>query len=382
MSEVRVNNLSNENNTGGPTISGITTYSGRHFFVPPQGDTASRPEDCKPGSFRFNTDTAHLEYFRGDTIGWVEVEASHGQLGGGTGSNAGTGARGLNVNGGVYGAYVNEIKYITISTLGADNDFGDSTYSGQNATSGVSSRTRGVWAGGYTPVGRTNIINYVQFASTGNAVDFGDTTQNREGTAGGSNGTRGIFAMGWINPNATNIIDYITIASTGNAVDFGDAMMADNSSTAVSSTTRMVIRAGDDNILEYLTISTTGNTKDFGDLSQNLNNSAGTVFNATRGCFGGGNPGAINTIEYITIATFGNGIDFGDLTAAKRSAPGVSSPTRGVFIGGQSPASPNPQLATMDYIEIMTTGNAKDFGDLATARTSGGGQSNAHGGLG
>ena len=35
MSEVRVNNLSNENNTGGPTISGITTYSGRHFFVPP-----------------------------------------------------------------------------------------------------------------------------------------------------------------------------------------------------------------------------------------------------------------------------------------------------------------------------------------------------------
>ena len=75
MSEVRVNNLSNENNTGGPTISGITTYSGRHFFVPPQGDTASRPSDCEPGSLRFNTDTAHLEYFRGNTIGWVEIEA-------------------------------------------------------------------------------------------------------------------------------------------------------------------------------------------------------------------------------------------------------------------------------------------------------------------
>ena len=222
MSEARVNNLSNESNTGGPTISGISTFSGTNFFVPPVGNTAQRPENPQKGAIRFNTDTKHLEYYRGDTIGWVEVEASHGQLGGGTGSNAGTGARGLNVNGGVYGAYVNEIKYITISTLGADNDFGDSTYSGQNATSGVSSRTRGVWAGGYTPVGRTNIINYVQFASTGNAVDFGDTTQNREGTAGGSNGTRGIFAMGWINPNATNIIDYITIASTGNAVgDYG-----------------------------------------------------------------------------------------------------------------------------------------------------------------
>ena len=111
------------------------------------------------------------------------------------------------------------------------------------------------------------------------------------------------------------------------------------------------------------------------------NNSSGSVFNSTRGCFAGGGPGAVNTIQYLTMATFGNSSDFGDLTAAKRSVPGVSSPTRGVFMGGSSPVSPHPQLATMDYIEIMTTGDAKDFGDLATARTSGGGQSNAHGGL-
>ena len=83
MSEVRVNNLSNENNTGGPTISGITTYSGRHFFVPPQGTTAERPSDCEPGSLRFNTDSAKLEYYRGNTIGWVEVEATNDELGGG-----------------------------------------------------------------------------------------------------------------------------------------------------------------------------------------------------------------------------------------------------------------------------------------------------------
>ena len=73
MSEVRVNNLSNENSSGGPTISGITTYSSTNFFVPPQGDTASRPTSCPPGSLRFNTDTAHLEYYRGDTIGWQEI---------------------------------------------------------------------------------------------------------------------------------------------------------------------------------------------------------------------------------------------------------------------------------------------------------------------
>ena len=96
MSEVRVNNLSNENSSGGPTLSGITTFSGTHFLVPPSGDTASRPSGCPSGSLRFNTDSAHLEYYRGDPIGWVEVEAElTAPLGGGggeTGSISGLGA--------------------------------------------------------------------------------------------------------------------------------------------------------------------------------------------------------------------------------------------------------------------------------------------------
>ena len=127
MSEVRVNNLSNENNTGGPTISGITTYSGRHFFVPPQGDTASRPQSCPPGSLRFNTDTAHLEYFRGNTIGWTEIEAELTEpLGGGTGSNTGLGTRGMMFNGPTP-SFSNSIRFITVSTRGGDEDFGDTT---------------------------------------------------------------------------------------------------------------------------------------------------------------------------------------------------------------------------------------------------------------
>ena len=35
----------------------------------------------------------------------------------------------------------------------------------------------------------------------------------------------------------------------------------------------------------------------------------------------------------------------------------------------------------MDYVEIATTGNAKDFGDLTGNCTNGFGYSNAHGGL-
>ena len=36
---------------------------------------------------------------------------------------------------------------------------------------------------------------------------------------------------------------------------------------------------------------------------------------------------------------------------------------------------------TIDYVEIATTGNAKDFGDLTDQRNALEGQSNGHGGL-
>ena len=65
MSEIRVNSLGNETNTGGPVLSGITTFSGQQYFIPPTGTTAERPSGCPPGSIRFNTDSAHLEYWNG-----------------------------------------------------------------------------------------------------------------------------------------------------------------------------------------------------------------------------------------------------------------------------------------------------------------------------
>jgi len=69
----------------------------------------------------------------------------------------------------------------------------------------------------------TNAIDYVNIASTGDAVDFGDTTDARNQSAGISNGSsdRGVFGGGY-SPNEVNIMDYITMSSTGNASDFGD----------------------------------------------------------------------------------------------------------------------------------------------------------------
>ena len=147
MSEIRVNNLSNEKQSGGPTISGITTFSSPYLFTPPVGDTASRPQSCPPGSLRFNTDTAHLEYYRGDTIGWQGVEAElTAPLGGGTGSNTGIGVRAL-FTGGQAPGNTDAIDFITISTLGNSQDFGNLTTSLSN-TGSAASRVRGLICGG------------------------------------------------------------------------------------------------------------------------------------------------------------------------------------------------------------------------------------------
>ena len=122
MSQINVRNLSNENDDGAPDIVGVSTFSATSYFVPPKGTTAQRPENPQGGDLRFNTDSASLEYFRGDTIGWSQIELIDPELGGGTGSNTGLGTRGLYGGGTTPSAETNRIGFITLSTLGNGQD--------------------------------------------------------------------------------------------------------------------------------------------------------------------------------------------------------------------------------------------------------------------
>ena len=100
--------------------------------------------------------------------------------------------------------------------------------------------------------------------------------------------------------------------------------------------------------------------------------------------FGGRAPGEVNTIDFITMTSTGNAADFGDLPSANvtNGPTGATSPTRAVFAGGYFASSPNATNA-IAYVEIMTTGNAVDFGDLAYSTITNGlrSSSNGHGGL-
>ena len=386
MSEVRVNNLSNENNTGGPTISGITTYSGRHFFVPPSGTTLERPENCKPGSLRFNTDTAHLEYFRGDTIGWTEIEASSPELGGGTGSNEGLGARAI-AGGGFLGTRT--IEFVTVSTFGDSQDFGDLTAAGAiHGKQGVSTETRMLFSGGYI----INAIEFITVASTGDAIDFGDLTIRLYGATGVNDTIRGIFCGGASTTpfvpshgGVTNIIQYVSIATEADAVDFGDLLLTGFPGGSMNSSTRGIIArqngpVGPNAIMDTITTRTLGNATDFGDcVSGTGSNVAGGACSATRGVLAGGY--LHNIIQYITMATLGDATDFGDLLVTQNNLRAASSKTRGIFTGGHDGTN---NLNTIESVQIATTGNSVDFGDMAYISGNVGQvtmNSNAHGGI-
>ena len=152
MSQINIRNLSNENDDGSPEIVGVSTFSATSFFVPPKGSTAERPSDCEPGSIRFNTDTANLEYFRGKTLGWSQFELVTPDLGQSGGDGGGTSVgNGLGTRG-VFGmraepSITDSIDFITISTMGNAQDFGNSTDS-RYTYSTCASRTRGFIAGG------------------------------------------------------------------------------------------------------------------------------------------------------------------------------------------------------------------------------------------
>ena len=119
MSELNATNLRKERGNEGPDLVGVTELTSPYFMVPPSGTTAQRPSGCAPGTLRFNTDIGSLEYFKGDTLGWESIVRTTPNLGGGTGSNTGTGARGIFSGGYLSGSndqtwqYSNESDAIT-----------------------------------------------------------------------------------------------------------------------------------------------------------------------------------------------------------------------------------------------------------------------------
>ena len=189
-----------------------------------------------------------------------------------------------------------------------------------------SSSTRGLFTGSYQAPSNTAQIDYVEIGTLGNALDFGDMSGvTRYGGCGLSSPTRGIFAggraKGTVGPYPANAgtheIDFVTIAAKGNSTDFGDMTFAGGYCGGISNTTRGIIGGARQpaavNNIDMITIASTGNAVHFGDLTVARAGSQ-TGSTQTRGIFIGGSPTADTrkTIDYITISSSGNAIDFGE----------------------------------------------------------------------
>ena len=343
------------------------------------------PSEIPLGAIRFNSDSQKLEYWMGSA--WMQIHTFSPNYDGGV--------RGFFIGG--YNAE-DRIDFITISTQGNATDFGNLT-KGRAETSALSNRTRGLVAGDAVP-GSDDTIDVFTMSSTGDAVDFGNllsSTNNAQGFCALANATRGIWGGGYQQSpvGQINVLQYVTINSNGNAVDFGD--LEGNSgqfsgTTGGSSPTRGLWFGGGpspgttgNTKIQYVTIASTGNGQDFGERID-IKGAGTTASNSVRIVYFHGQSN-LNSIEFVTTATLGNAVDFGDMTLDSHyGATSNSSATRGCLAGGWNPSGPNANLVheAIEYIEIMSQGNAVDFGDLSTARflMVRGCVSTGHGGLG
>ena len=114
----------------------------------------------------------------------------------------------------------------------------DLFYGGYGGNNGASTGTRGIWMGGYTsnqPLSpsndprRTTSIRGVDFASGGKAVEYGNLMSLSYAVYGSSTGTknRGFYFGGFAHPlnpsvRATNVIQFMNTQTSGDAQDFGD----------------------------------------------------------------------------------------------------------------------------------------------------------------
>jgi len=252
-------------------------------------------------------------------------------------------------------------------------------------------RGRGIIAGGYNyPSGQLNIIQKIEIASTGNAIDFGDMISDRYSGGGVASSVRGFVVGG--RKEASPQPDYllktqsIVFSSGGGATYWGDLNDAGTGVRSVSNNIRGLVMGGHPssptgpnsnsiNVIDYFTLATQGSASSFGDLTKYVY-AGGMAGSPTRGLYAGGqtnpyfnSPSYVKTkgIDYSTFATKGNAIRFGELSLSLRAISGASSATRAVFAGGYdaAPIAYNVGSNQISYVTIASEGNGSDFGDLS-----------------
>ena len=360
------------------TVGTVESVSIGTHFSPPVGGVEERGEDFVEGMMRFNTDLNTMEFYNGNE--WrqfnyvADIKNSPGSRG-----------RALIFGGSLdypAGTVTASIDFVTISSKGNALTFGDLTQS-RNFTIGCGNETRSLCLGGNTP--ETDIIDYVTPSSEGDAIDFGNLQSSKFGGGGFSSSTRGFYCGGYDSPADRDIIDYFEIHTLGNALDFGDLTRARRYMSGFASPIRGFNTGGspssDTRTIDVFTMASKGNAVNFGDSTAGTSQFCG-FSNPTRGIFLTDNPAMLTNLELLNLTSEGNSILFGSLGRNTAAQPtGACNQTRGIVAGGYAnPTSTSTNI--ISFIQILSLGDAQDFGDLVQVRALAGGTSDSHGGLG
>ena len=255
--------------------------------------------------------------------------------------------------------------------------------------------SRSVSGQGHTAgYGTTTDYDYKALTSDSDTLDFGDAvaglgrryhasvgSDSRACYGGGvhilSDGSGG-FTGGEVK---TNAIEYITIGSTGNGTDFGDMLAAGKAYVGGSSNgTRGLYcggRIGGTNYdaIEYLTVASTGNTSDGGDLTRDIfycATNANVAPGRMVGLMGADADYTNKDFNYVAIMSTDDAADFGDAqtNGAMCQLIGLSE-SRNVWAWGYDNGS---HILTMEYLNPSALGDTTDFGDLDTTASNGSGK--------
>ena len=118
------------------------------------------------------------------------------------------------------------IQYVTMTTLGNSSDFGDLNEL-RGSVAAASNAVTGIYGGGGSPT-TLQSIDKITLASLGNATDYGDLLAATSSFGAGASPTRIIFAGGYspAGPSKIDVIQYKQFTSSGDTVDFGDLLGA------------------------------------------------------------------------------------------------------------------------------------------------------------
>ena len=184
MSEIKVSKLTNRAGTGAPNFSQGVKISGTAstLLAPTRTESATEPTSPSNGDTWYDTDN--------DT----------------------------------YDIYINDEW---------------KRFIGEGGGSAVWYGDRGLEMGGQPGSTKSNVIDYIDITTTGNATDFGDLTEARGYPVGFSDGTYAVASGGFNSSNVRTVTtDYVTVATTGNATDFGDNTVARHDSAAAADSTQ------------------------------------------------------------------------------------------------------------------------------------------------